>query len=233
MRETTLRIRHHGEPESDVSAAFPSVQINSVSSLTGRPPRQKRIVSLSGPPEEIEGFLEAFRTADAIEEARLLSPVDATPAYASVVLDARRWDSIAAQLSDLSVHYRVGTTIRNGWEHWTLYLEDDRSLGRIVDALEESGNDVELLRDVSLEAVEGRKQLALTHIADRLTDRQQEVLSVAIESGYYDGDLDVSVADVADRMGLATSTTWEHLAKAEETVMAEVADYLSATGTPP
>ncbi|MFB6072183.1 MAG: helix-turn-helix domain-containing protein [Halobacterium sp.] len=230
MREVTLRVRHHGEPESDVSAHYPDVTLRSVSSLSGSAAERKRIVEARGPEDEVAGFLEEFEAADSVNEVERLSPLDNDRVFVGVTYDSYQWDSIAQRLADHGVHYRVGTTIRNGWEHWTLYLDEDDDLSAVVDSLEEAGNDTELVRDVALDELEGEEHLALSRMLEDLTDRQQEILAVATDMGYYDEGSDVRVEDVADEVGLAQTTTWEHLARAEEKVMAEVGEYLAARG---
>ncbi|MFC7166300.1 helix-turn-helix domain-containing protein [Halospeciosus flavus] len=230
MREVTLRVRHHGEPESDVSATHPNVTIRSVSSLTGTAAERKRIVELRGPAEEIASFLEAFEDADPVLAVEPFSPLDNDRVFVGVTFDSYKWDSIAQRLADHGVHYRVGTTIRGGWEHWTLYLGDDDSLPDIVASLEQAGNDTELVRDVSLDEVESHEHLTFSRILDQLTERQREVLATAIGCGYYESNADVAIADVADNLDIAPTTTWEHLVRAEEKVMTEVGDHLSSRG---
>ena len=61
--------------------------------------------------------------------------------FVAVTYDTYQWDSIAQRLADHGVHYRVGTTIRAGWEHWTLYLGEDDDLSAVVNSLEAAGND--------------------------------------------------------------------------------------------
>jgi predicted DNA binding protein len=230
MREVTLRVRHHGEPESDVSADHPAVTLRSVSSLSGSAAERKRIVAARGPAEEIEAFLSEFADADPVLDVERLSPLDSDRVFVAVTYDSYQWDSIAQRLSDHGVHYRVGTTIRAGWEHWTLYLDEGDDLGAVVDSLEAAGNDIELVRDVALDELDGEEHLALSRMLEDLTDRQREVLAIATGMGYYDEGSDVRVEDIADEVGLAGTTTWEHLSRAEETVMAEVGEYLAARG---
>jgi hypothetical protein len=52
-------------------------------------------------------------------------------------------------------------------------------------------------------------------VVDRLTDRQRQVLSIALEVGYYDEPRRASLEDVAAEAGLATGTVAEHVRKAE------------------
>lgn len=57
-----------------------------------------------------------------------------------------------------------------------------------------------------------------------LTDRQQEVLTTALELGYYDVPRNVTHGDIADRLELSTGTVGEHLQKIESRVFASLID---------
>jgi predicted DNA binding protein len=52
-------------------------------------------------------------------------------------------------------------------------------------------------------------------VAALLTDRQREVLEVALELGYYDVPRAATHADIAERVGLSPSTVSEHMQKIE------------------
>jgi predicted DNA binding protein len=228
VREVTLRIRHHGEPESDISAEYPGVTLRSRSSMTGRTAERKRIIEVSGDPEQIGPFLADFEAADAIVALEPLTPVESDRVFVAMTYDAYRWDSIAERLSNLGVHYRNGTTINAGWERWTLYLEDDDDLSAIVEHIEEAGNDADLVRDVDLSDVRANEQFDLTRLARELTPRQREVLTTAIRMGYYKPDRDTSIEEIGERLGISRTTTWEHLKRAEKKVMSEIYDFLDA-----
>ena len=219
MREVTLRIRHHGGPESEVSARHPDVTLRSVSSMTGRGSERKRIVELRGPTEEIESFIDEFQASDHVEKVEPLSPVVGTHAYVAVVVDGDGWEGIRGRLSDMGIHYRTGTTISGGIERWTVYIEADDDLSALIRELERGGNDVELARNVEMGSIERPPGLPASGILDGLTSRQREVLATAIAIGYYDHERGVGVEDVADEIGLGSTTVWEHLSRAESTVM--------------
>jgi hypothetical protein len=51
-----------------------------------------------------------------------------------------------------------------------------------------------------------------------LTKRQQEVLTAAVDVGYYRAPREATHEDIADEVGLAPSTVGDHLRKIEETV---------------
>ncbi|MGZ0747495.1 helix-turn-helix domain-containing protein [Haloparvum sp. AD34] len=228
MREVTLRIRHNGEPESEISGRYPDVTIRSVSSMTGRGAERKRIIELSGDAESIPEFLAEFREADAVTEAEPLSPLGKSRVYVALIVDSYSWDSISQRLSDRGIHYRMGTTINDGWERWTVYIEPDDDLSALIQSLEDAGNDVELVRNVALSEVDRPPQLEVTRFLDDLSPRQREVLSTAIGMGYYDHGGDVGVEAVAEELDLASTTVWEHLSRAESKVMAGLADHIGA-----
>jgi DNA-binding CsgD family transcriptional regulator len=55
-------------------------------------------------------------------------------------------------------------------------------------------------------------------VADLLTDRQREVLDVAVDLGYYEVPRRATHRDVAERLGLSVGTVSEHLQKIEARV---------------
>lgn len=226
MREVMLRIRHNGEPESDISAEFPGVTLRSVSSMTGTETKRKRIIEVSGDPDEIAAFLERFRATDPILLADPLSPLGGSRVYVVMEYDVRRWDSISERLSDIGVHYRMGTTISAGWERWTLYLEDDENVSEVMERLREGGNDVQLAKNVELSEMTMEPQLDASQFLADLTPRQRDALATAIGLGYYGTDRETTVEEIAAEMGIAPTTAWEHLARAESKVMTEIGSHL-------
>ncbi len=228
MREVTLRIRHHDEPESDISADYPAITIRSVSSMTGSAAERKRIIEITGPKASIAGFLDEFESASPVLDVDVLTPLDVSRVLVAVTIDSYQWDSIAQRLTDLGVHYRTGATINAGWERWTLYLSDDDDLNDIVASLERAGNETDLVRNVELGTVAEQEQLEFSRVVHELTGRQREVLGTAIDLGYYRPKKETSIEDIADTVGIASTTAWEHLARAERKVMEEVGKHVNS-----
>jgi predicted DNA binding protein len=233
MREVTLRVRHHGEPESDISAEHPSITLRSVSSMTGSAAERKRIIEITGPESSIEAFLDDFAAADAVLDVDPLTPLDVGRVLVAITYDSYRWDSISQRLTDMGVHYRTGTTITAGWERWTVYLDDCDDLNEIVASLERAGNDTDLVRNVELGELTEQEQLEFSRVLHELTRRQREVLGTAIELGYYRAKKETSIEDIADEVGIASTTAWEHLARAETKVMEEVGKHFTSAGIRP
>lgn len=226
MREVTLRVRHRGAPESDVTADYPEITYRSTSSMTGTGRLRKRIIELLGPRASIESFVEDFRASEAVTQAELLTDADASRVFMTVAMDIRKCDPITELITDMGVHFRNGTTINAGWERWTVYLDDGDELQEIVSAIEEAGNDVEIARTVPLDDIEAGEHLEFSQVLYELTPRQREVLSAAIRMGYYQPRKDTNVEEIGDAIGVAPTTAWEHLARAERKVMEEIGDHL-------
>lgn len=226
MREVLLRIRHRGEPESDVSAAYPGVSLRSVSSMTGTESERKRIIEVSGDPDERASFLEEFRATEPIVAAEPITSLGGERIYVAMVYDVEKWDSISERLSNMGVHYRMGTTITAGWERWTVYLEDDEDVGEVIAGIEAAGNDVELAKNVELSEVTMQPQLDASQFLADLTHRQRDALATAIGLGYYGTERETTIEEIAEEMGVARTTAWEHLVRAESKVMRELQGHL-------
>ena len=54
---------------------------------------------------------------------------------------------------------------------------------------------------------------------DFLTEKQREVLELAVNRGYYEDGAEITLKQLADELGIARSTTGEHLKRAESEVL--------------
>lgn len=77
----------------------------------------------------------------------------------------------------------------------------------------------ELPAAVDIEVVKtGTYDPGVRQLFDRLTVRQQEVLSAAVRAGYYDDPREATHADLAEELGVSPATVGEHLRKIESRV---------------
>jgi len=99
--------------------------------------------------------------------------------------------------------------IKNGRMKWLLITDDNRTIGKIVDGLEEEGYDVKIER---ITTFEGKKIL---------TERQEEVIRVAFSSGYFDYPKRAGSLKLASRLGISVSTLSEIMRAAQRRILAE------------
>ena len=87
-----------------------------------------------------------------------------------------------------------------------------------VTALRDAYDDVDVKRLVSSRDGEGTADLVFVDRGE-LTDRQREVLEIAHEMGYFDHPKGANAGEVADELGITTSTFTEHLAAAQSKLL--------------
>lgn len=93
---------------------------------------------------------------------------------------------------------------------------DEQTLHRVVSEIPPP-IDVTLLR-------KGERKPAERAIKSLLTDRQLEILSIAVEMGYYDTPRRTTHEEIATQTGVATTTVSEHLRKIEQRVFSELVE---------
>jgi DNA-binding CsgD family transcriptional regulator len=60
-------------------------------------------------------------------------------------------------------------------------------------------------------------------LSSLLTERQREILDAAVDLGYYEVPRHATHEEIADRVGLSTTTVGEHLRKIEARLLSEIA----------
>lgn len=100
-------------------------------------------------------------------------------------------------------------TVRDGAATWELTTSSDR-LSELGERLNEAGIEYHLESVVEIGSSE----------ADRLlTPRQREVLTVAIKEGYYAVPREVTLTDVAEKLGVSKSTCSDILHRCESNII--------------
>lgn len=64
-------------------------------------------------------------------------------------------------------------------------------------------------------------------MVDRLTERQREVLFAAFEAGYYERPRQTTGAELADQLGITSTTFQQHIRAAERKLVSFLVDYRS------
>jgi predicted DNA binding protein len=104
----------------------------------------------------------------------------------------------------------------------TFLVDDVPTLREIVDDLESEGETVKLRRLVEDPTAETDRPVVLDRA--KLTSRQREVLTRAYEMGYFEHPREATAGDVADALGISTSTFTEHLAAAQRKLLDDLLD---------
>jgi predicted DNA binding protein len=99
--------------------------------------------------------------------------------------------------------------IRDGREHWTVFVEGDGDPQARLDEVRR-----EMDANITVTGT-GATVATLVDIDDRLTERQREVFETARQHGYYEWPRGTTAAVLADEIGVAKATVLEHLRKAE------------------
>ena len=103
------------------------------------------------------------------------------------------------------------TGLKNGREYFDLILRDRERLLDLMALIEPVGN-VKIERVVSgAETSTQPSSAAWSAMLANLTDRQFEVLSLAVERGYFEVPRGATLADIASELDIEKSTASEHV----------------------
>jgi len=169
---------------------------------------------------EIDGIL-----AEEFEQlARAVEPI----AEASISSDE---DRVTAEIhlhdfGPLTLFTRFGATIesvtvRNGRTEYTMTVSSSVDLSQLVESAADRYGEADLVRKLSTPAQKPLSS-AQTALSELLTDRQREVLEVAVAAGYYDQPRAVTGDGLADQLGVSRQTVNHHLRRGEGAVLQTV-----------
>ncbi|WP_227357143.1 helix-turn-helix domain-containing protein [Haladaptatus salinisoli] len=92
------------------------------------------------------------------------------------------------------------------------FIGDYKPLQRILERVSEF---------VDIEIEQAGEYVSPGHLNSVLTDRQHEILSTAIEYGYYEVPRQATIQEIADGLGLSQATVGEHLQKIEARILSQ------------
>lgn len=228
MREILIAVRHFGCPVSDTSAAHPEVYIQNLSKGQLADGRSKRLFCLHGEPEEIVAFLSEFRDHPSVKQLeRITGDEGSSIAYFSSEIEYDSDNpSILSRIHSKGCFQHTTVSVKRGMEHWKVYTEEMEAIHELVSELEALGNDITLYRSTSMDSLEETQSFDFTTFLTDLTPRQQTAFETALSLGYYESSSDVTTEDVAAELDVHQSTGWEHLKKAENTILITVGQQL-------
>ena len=154
---------------------------------------------------EPEAVLELADASERIEEARVVSERD----------DGFVLETVTPR-STLQLALEVGARVRSataegGVAELTLEAPRSADVREVVGRFEEAFASVDLLakreRERAVETSTGFRE----HVAGRLTEKQRSALEAAYASGYYDWPRETTAQELAESMGISSSTLHQHL----------------------
>ncbi|MBS3760256.1 helix-turn-helix domain-containing protein [Halodesulfurarchaeum sp.] len=122
-------------------------------------------------------------------------------------------------VQDFDVPVRDIHTV-DGALHLAIHVEDMEELRDIIVGIRKEFSEVRIVRLVHAEET-GDDDLVLVDRGE-LTERQREVLETAHLLGYFDHPKGANAGEVADELGITTSTFTEHLAAAQSKLLASI-----------
>ena len=154
-----------------------------------------------------ETVLDRARTSDRIEEARVVSKRD----------DGFVLQTVTTR-SPIQVALEAGTTLRSGiveggQAHITLEAPQSADVRRIIRVFDDAFASVEMIakreRERSVQTADEFRQ----SVDARLTEKQCAAIEAAFASGYYDWPRETTAEELAESMGISSSTLHQHLRK--------------------
>ncbi len=115
---------------------------------------------------------------------------------------------VACQLLTGSDCFLVkATSSSEGWVEWDLVSSTDEALSSLIKSLEESGCSVQILKKARLDK------------NSVLTKRQEEIVRIAFELGYYDQPRGKTLRELSEVLGISASTLSEIMQRGERKIV--------------
>ena len=168
-------------------------------------------------------------TPDALETVEAL--VEAVPHWDSmtvrsdgdpVTFELRLIDPPVLSVVTAQGGYVDSAVIEDGDYRMTIHLAPNVEVRRVIDAVETTYSDAELLRHRQITRSDSEARRTQQRLLGNLTDRQQTALEAAYYSGFFEWPRDSSGEDVAESLGITPPTFHQHLREAERKVFDSV-----------
>lgn len=230
MLEYTFYIRHDGCWTETLNRSFPNVTATIIYSyrLLGSSITMIEVVNVAEADiDELVAWLEGHPV---MTTAQLLQYDERNKnAYISLVGEYDDAEPVLNVLFRNRCFPTIPATVSDGQEHWSVVAPTDEAASRAHTQLQEIGSvSVDSLSEPDLD----RLLTGLTKIKQAVGDlssRQKEVLSRAIECGYYESPRACSIEALADSDSANTSTVGSHLRRSEAKIIQAVTPLLTDT----
>jgi predicted DNA binding protein len=108
---------------------------------------------------------------------------------------------------------------KEGYEYWEVASWDRKVIMEFVEHLQKDITEVKILKIKEINLTD----IYFSHLMPRLTEKQKRALLLAQEKGWYSWPRRTSFGELAEAMGVSIPTFREHLKRAEEKLIPELA----------
>lgn len=158
-----------------------------------------------------------FSIGDMMPGQEHLVPVAPGKARREILVEHDSTKQVSEAFTSRGFVYGAPVDIRDGTEHWTLLTRNNRHT--IKTALDEiRDREAAKIELVAISEAEKKTREGLLALS-QLSSRQREVFQLARRRGYYCHPKSATAGDLADELGVSTSTVHEHLHKAEQKML--------------
>ncbi|WP_115862312.1 bacterio-opsin activator domain-containing protein, partial [Halorussus litoreus] len=169
--------------------------------------------TISGPPAE--ETLDYVEDVPWIEDVRLVADRDDEHLYETTLSE----NSFLTALLDRSAMPRT-LTAADGEGRFVIRVPWDADVRTFVDLFEDYYEDVELVARRERDEPVLTRQEFESELADRLTDRQREVVRMAYFGGFFEWPRESTAEEIADALGVSQPTVSRHVRRAERELFA-------------
>lgn len=168
---------------------------------------------------DVLGLADEYTVVESIEQVESGQPA----VYRSVISG----ETIGAALLDSGGIPR-GIEARPTGTSVTVHLPHEISTRIFLERIRSYFSAVELIAQREVDTGREIRRVAQNEFEDRLTDRQQEVLLTAFQSGYFKSPRDTTGSELADIFAVSQPTVTHHLREAQRRVFSFLFDGLDA-----
>jgi predicted DNA binding protein len=184
----------------EISNRYPDAEFRILSAIPGE---NGGVGLIEITAEHLADVLDALQAAEDVTELEVLQQSDGT----ALVQFETSMPLLLFPIQGSGIPLEMPFTLTDGEAHWEITARRER-LSELGEQLEEFGIPFRVERVT--QRVESEQLL---------TESQLELVTTAVEEGYYDTPRDCSLTDLAEAVGIAKSTCSETLHRAEETIV--------------
>jgi len=137
---------------------------------------------------------------------------------------AKRTGALKFVYSSRFIHLKPVIIDKGGWEEWEIVSSEKKDLDAVIEEAEKLDNVEYKFLYLKEEKIDN---IMIYSLLPKLTDKQKNVLLLAVKEGYYGYPRKITLEKLAKMAKLSVSTYQFHLAKAEAKLLPFVAKKLS------